>query len=120
MVSEPSDFVGNVLAKLVNRRLEADRQLQAKVDDYRMSVVVSTSYYPVTLHFNKGLRIEKGAAKRPTLQLELGFDTIVQLAQQRISPMRAVLTGQIKVKGLLRHPLATYRIYRLLMPALTG
>jgi len=117
---EPTDFVGKVLAKLVNSRLEVNPNLQAKVMHYRMQVVVDTSYYPVTLHFDKGLRIVKGAAERPTLRLGLSFDSIIGLVLHKVSPMRAVLKGQIKVKGLLRHPLATYRIYRLLMPALTG
>ena len=120
MIRESPDFVGLVLAKLLRRRLEEEPTLRAKIQGYRMSVVIATNYYPVTIHFDGEVRIVKGETESPTLRIEMTFDTILCLALGKVSPVRAILKGEIKIKGLLRHPVAAYRMYRLLMPALTG
>lgn len=120
MIEEPPDFVGLVLARLLRRRLEEEPSLRAKVSSYRMSVVINTNYYLVAIHFDDEIKITKGDVENPTLRIELSFDTIIRLALGRVSPIRAILNGEMRIKGLLRHPVAAYRMYRLLMPALTG
>ncbi len=119
MLNRPRDFVGNILGIVLERELENEKR-RAEIGEWNMSVVLDTDYYPVTVHFSNGIRIERGASKNPTITLKTTMSTIVLLAGGKLSPVRGFLQGKLRVKGLLRHPRATFRFYRLMMSALRG
>lgn len=119
MLNEPRDFIGNILAILLERELDDERR-RSEVLRWNMSVVLDTDYYPVTLHFSNGIRIERGLIDSPTLRLVTTLSTIVLLAGGRLSPVRGILQGRLKLSGLIRHPIAALRFYRLMMGGLRG
>jgi putative sterol carrier protein len=119
VLNKPRDFVGNILGIVLERELE-DEKRRAEIKEWNMSVVLDTDYYPVTVYFSNGIRIERGAAENPTLTLKTTMTTMVHLAGGKLSPIRGFLLGKLKVKGLFRHPRATWRFYRLMISALRG
>jgi putative sterol carrier protein len=56
----------------------------------------------VTIYFDRGeIRIEDGGIPRPSARLAAGFDELAEIASGQIGPIRALLTGRIKVGGNL-------------------
>jgi len=98
MLKEPPDFIGNIFAKLTNNQL-ATSTLMDKMQDWRMSVVFDTDYYPVSIIFDEIISIEAGLVSDPTLVFKLKFDTILKLVERKTTMIRAILRGKIKVKG---------------------
>ena len=119
MVSTTPDFIGTILAQLLEKPL-SNPQTLAKVQSWNMKVILDTNFYPVSLIFDNGLQIQKGEVNAPTIRVFMTFDTMMELVQATKSPIGAVLRGEIKVKGLLKHPIATYRFYKLIVSALRG
>ena len=119
MLDEPKDFIGYLMAQLISRQLE-DPKLESRVKGWKMTVVLATDYYPVTLTFDKGVRFSKGAASDATLTVEMSFGTIIRLVMDETSTIKAFLKGEIKARGLFRHPVAMKRFYGLLNAALKG
>ena len=85
-----------------------------------MKVIFETNFYPVSIIFDNGIEIKKGEVENPTIRIFMTFDTMVDLVREKQSPIGAILSGKIKVKGLLRHPLAAYRFYKLMISSLRG
>lgn len=112
-MEEPKDFLGFLLYKLINKQLE-DPNLSSDVIHWNMTVVLDTNYYPVTISFDNGVNISKDAIPNPTLRIKLSLDTIIQLAMNETSIVKAVLSRKIRIAGMLRHPLATKKFYSLL------
>ncbi len=119
MLDEPKDFIGFLMAQLINRQLE-DPNLESRVKGWKMTVVLATDYYPVTLTFDRGVRFSIGAASDATLIVEMSFGTIIRLVMEETSTIKAVLKGEIKARGMFRHPVAMKRFYGLLNAALKG
>lgn len=119
VLNEPRDFIGTILAFLFEREL-ASKTRRDEVVKWNMLVTLDTDYYPVTIHFANGIRVERGRIDDPTLTLRTSVNTLVLIAQGRFSPIRGLLQGKLKMKGILRHPIATVRFYRLMMDALRG
>ncbi|MFW9846942.1 MAG: SCP2 sterol-binding domain-containing protein [Candidatus Thorarchaeota archaeon] len=119
MLNRPKDLLGNILDILLARQFE-DEAFLSQVKSWKMSVVLDTDYYPVTLKFHEGISIEKGAISNPTITLTTTIATIASIAEGRLSPVQGMLTRRLKLRGLLTHPRATYRFYRLMMRALGG
>ena len=57
MLKEPPDFIGNILAKLINSKI-ASSALNERMQDWRMTVVFDTDYYPVSIYFDETISIE--------------------------------------------------------------
>ena len=104
---------------MVNKQLENPATL-SKVKNWRMSVVLQTDYYPLSLIFSDVIRIESGVISDPTLVFSMTFKTIIQIAKGESSLIKSVLNRSIRIKGLLRHPIATLRFYRLMNAVLKG
>jgi putative sterol carrier protein len=85
-----------------------------------MVVVLETDYYPVTITFDKGVKVEHGDNPQPTIRVRASLDTIIRLVKGATSPIRALLTGGLKVRGLLRHPRSTLQFYRLISSSIRG
>jgi putative sterol carrier protein len=119
MLNEPKDLLGNILGILLARQF-TDEDFLAEVKGWDMTVVLDTDYYPITLNFNNGISIEKGAAPDPTIKLTTTLATIARISEGELSPIRGMLNRELKIRGLLTHPRATYRFYRLMMSALGG
>ncbi|MBN2230089.1 MAG: hypothetical protein JW779_10925 [Candidatus Thorarchaeota archaeon] len=113
MLAEPKDFIGNILAKLINRFLEDSSQYE-KVKKWNMTVVVETDYYPVTLIFGDSISIQRGIIENPTLVFVMNFKKIISLAKKETSILGSLIHGSIKTKGILKHPRAAFRFYRLM------
>lgn len=113
MLEQPKDFIGNIMAVLISKPL-GKPDFRAQVMRWRMVVVLETDYYPVTIMFDKGVKVEYGDNPQPTIRVRASLDTIIRLVKGATSPIRALLTGGLKVKGLLRHPRATLQFYRLI------
>jgi len=119
MLDEPKDFIGYLMSQVISRQLE-DPKLESQVKGWKMTVVLATDYYPVTLTFDRGVRFSMGAASDATLTVEMSFGTIIRLVLEETSTIKAVLKGEIKAKGMFRHPVAMKRFYELLTAALKG
>ncbi len=119
MLDAPKDFIGYLMSQLITRQLK-DPKLESRVKGWTMTVVLATDYYPVTLTFDRGVRFSKGAASDATLTVEISFGTIIRLVMEETSTIKAVLKGEIKAKGMFRHPVAMKRFYGLLSAALKG
>ena len=119
MLDEPKDFIGYLMSQLISRQFENPR-IESRVKGWKMTVVLATDYYPVTLAFNEGVRFSKGAASDATITIEMSFGTIIRLVMEETSTIKAVLCGEIKVRGMFRHPVAMKRFYGLLNAALKG
>lgn len=119
MLKEPNDFIGNILAKLINQQLENPAILD-KMTSWNMSVVIDTDYYPVSIIFNETISMKTGSINEPTLTFKMSFSTIISLVKKETSMVRAILGGSIKVRGLLRHPRAGYRFYLLMNSIMKG
>ena len=118
MLEEPPDFIGNILAKLINSKI-ASSALGEKMQDWRMTVVFDTDFYPVSIIFDQTLSIKSGHVEEPTLIFKLKFGTILKLVERNTSMVRAILRGKIKVKGF-RHLVSLYRFYSLMNTILKG
>ncbi|RDE15255.1 MAG: hypothetical protein C4K48_04210 [Candidatus Thorarchaeota archaeon] len=119
MLHEPDDFIGNILGKLLNRQLE-NQPMRGKVGRWRMSVVLDTDYYPISIIFSYHIEIVADYVDDPTIVLSMKFNTIIRLFRGETSMIRAVLGGAIKTRGLLKHPLSMIRFYRLMTSILGG
>lgn len=119
MLEEPTDFVGFLFAHTVSKQLE-NPEIESRVRNWKMTVVVDTNYYPVTIEFNDGVRIIRKFIDNPTLIVKISMDTISHIIKGELSPFRAFLSGDIKVKGMFRHPLALKRFYGLIIGTLKG
>ncbi len=119
MIKEPTDFIGNILAKLINRQLENPSK-QGMMTSWNMSVVIDTDYYPVSIIFDETISMKTGLVDEPTLIFKMSFGTIISLVKKETSMIRAMLGGSIKVRGLLQNPRAAYRFYILMNSILRG
>ena len=113
MVVSSPDFIGTVLSLVLQKKLDDPEEL-SRIEGWEMKVIFETNFYPVSLIFDNGLEIKKGEIENPTIRIFMTFDTLIELIRGKQSPMGAILRGKIKVKGLLRHPLATFRFYTLI------
>ncbi|TFG31386.1 hypothetical protein EU527_12505 [Candidatus Thorarchaeota archaeon] len=113
MLDEPGDFIGNILAKLINRRYTTLTDTQ-NFKNWDMSIIIETDYYPVSILFENTVKIKSDAIQNPTLIFKMKFNTIVSIVKEETTILRALLKGAIQVKGLVRHPRAAFRFYRLM------
>jgi len=113
----PGDFIGAILYSMLRPQLESAGIATGKQGG-RLTVVIETEYYPVTLELGDVLRIHRGAGERPTLRVRTTLRTVVDIARHRISPVGAFLRGRIKIRGFLRHPLAARRFLALFLSSL--
>ncbi|TFG31167.1 hypothetical protein EU527_13110 [Candidatus Thorarchaeota archaeon] len=113
MIAEPRDFIGNILAKLINNRLENPLELE-RVKKWRMSVILETDYYPISIIFEDQIGIEATTVDDPTLIFRMKFQTIVSIVKKETSILRALIHGSIRVKGIIQHPRAAFRFYKLM------
>jgi len=113
MVEEPSDFIGNILAKLINRKFNDENQIE-KLKSWNMSVLLETDYYPVSLIFSDGIKIMTQVINNPTLVIKTTFQTIISIVKNETSPLGALFKSSIKMKGIFRHPRAAFQFYRLI------
>ncbi|MDF1538457.1 MAG: hypothetical protein P1Q69_06105 [Candidatus Thorarchaeota archaeon] len=113
MIKEPTDFVGNILAKLVAKAL-AKPSMVSKVEGWKMIVTLSSDYYPVSMVFDEGVTVIRKIDADATLNVEMNFAVIIDLVEGNTSMVRAMLERKIRVRGLFRHPIATFRFYRLM------
>ena len=104
---------------MINRQLE-DPSTLSKVKKWRMSIVIQTDYYPLSLIFSDSMRIEKGVVHDPTLVAITSFGTLLAITKGKSSLLKSVMNRTIRIKGLLRHPIAAFRFYRLMNQVLKG
>jgi putative sterol carrier protein len=119
VLEEPRDFLGYLLAHAIENQLQ-DPEFISRVKTWKMTVVLETNYYPLTMVFDNGLKIIRKAVENPTLIVKISMDTINQIIKEECSPLKAFFKGNIKVKGLFRHPIAMKRFYGLLTSGLRG
>ena len=119
MLHEPNDFIGNILGKLLNRQLE-NESMRRKVERWRMSVVLNTDYYPISIVFGERIEIVPDYVDNPTIVLSMKFNTIIEISRGETSIIKAVLGGTIKTRGSLRHPFSMLKFYRLMASILGG
>ncbi|MBD3407330.1 MAG: hypothetical protein GF411_14530 [Candidatus Lokiarchaeota archaeon] len=119
IVNQSGDFIGTLLAEVFRRELLSDRKRE-KVKKWRISLLLDTDYYPVSINFNNGISIKKGIIKDPDITMTTSMQTIIDITKGKISAFQALRKGELKIKGILRHPLAAIRLYRFMIPALGG
>jgi hypothetical protein len=118
-IDEPTDFLGNIFAKVITSYLQKARS-PPKIETWKMRAVLITDFYAISLIFENGLEISRGETESPTLQLTTTMATIIQVAKGDVSLRGAILRRRVIVKGLFRHPMAAFRLYRLINNAIGG
>lgn len=113
MLNKPRDFVGNILAMMLSEQIK-DERTRNRIHTWKMSVILATNYYPILIDFNRGVTITREVVDNPTLCISMSFDTMIALIRSESTIVREVLTGSIRIKGFLRHPLAAFRFYGLM------
>ena len=113
MLKSSSDFLGAMMAKMLYAPLE-DEEWASRVRAWHMSVVLRTDYYSVSLVFSEGLTISRGEVESPTLIATTTFHSLLRLLGGQVSLLRAFATGEVKMRGLFRHPVSSLRFYRLM------
>jgi hypothetical protein len=119
LLEEPTDFIGVIISTLLGKRYPGEA-LAERIGGWRMTVVLETDYYPLAFAFSNGLTLRKGNIDHPTLRVVSSFDTIVEIARGSISPFSAFLKRSVKIRGLIQHPISSFRFIRLLLSALRG
>lgn len=119
MLNNPRDFVGNILAMMLSEHLK-DPENAKKIQNWRMIVLLRTNFYPISITFENGVTISRDLVEHPTLEIVMSFDTMIELVRGKTSMVKEVIRRQIQIKGLLRHPIATMRFYRLMQVILGG
>ncbi len=69
-----------------------------------ISVVIreTTSGVAGTLHFGAGeIEMQNDAIEKPTAYQEAGFENLAYISSGQMSPMRALPTGKVRVRGNL-------------------
>ncbi|MEM2142311.1 MAG: hypothetical protein QXQ81_03560 [Candidatus Thorarchaeota archaeon] len=119
MPDPPNDLVGRLLHLLLSRvtksgvaRLSTSRQ--------ELTVVIETDYYPVKLVWGDGVRVTPDWSGGSDITVKTSMDCIVRVASGQSTLLREFLSRRIRVSGLVCHPFATARVYRLLSAALRG
>ena len=97
MLNEPKDLLGNILSILLARQF-TDEMFLIEVKGWKMTVVLDTDYYPITIHFANGISIEKGAIPNPTIKLTTTLAAIASISEGELSPIRGMLTRKLKMK----------------------
>lgn len=119
MLNKPDDFVGIILAKMITKVLSKP-QLARKVKGWKMSITLSSDYYPVTIIFDKGISVIREFDSKPTLNVKMKFETIINMVEGKSSMIGEMFRRRISVEGLVRHPIATYRFYKFMQSLLEG
>ena len=118
-IDEPTDFLGNIFAKIIASYLNKTAS-PPMIETWKMRIVLVTDLYPISMLFENGLKIQRGEIENATLRLTSTMTTIVQIAKGDVSMIGAVLRRKIKIRGLIRHPIAALRFYRLINKAIGG
>ncbi|MGY5880452.1 MAG: hypothetical protein RTV31_09375 [Candidatus Thorarchaeota archaeon] len=119
MLKEPPDFIGNILAKLINRQIQ-NPSMKEKMKSWKMSVILETDFYPVSIIFDQDITAFAEVVENPTLVFTMDFGTIIKLVEQETTMIRAMIGGSIKVKGFFRNLRSVYRFYSLMNSILKG
>ncbi|TXT54541.1 MAG: hypothetical protein BAJATHORv1_60037 [Candidatus Thorarchaeota archaeon] len=119
IVNPTDDFIGTLLAEVFRRELESEKKKE-EVSKWKISMILDTDYYPVSIEFNNGISIIKGVIKDPDITMTTSMQTIIDITRGKTSALRAIRKGELRVKGLFRHPRSAFRLYRFMIPALEG
>ena len=79
-----------------------------------MSVCIETDYYNISLFFDNGVRITGDTIANPTITLSTTFNSLLDVIAGDVSIARSLLSRRLRMKGSLRHPVASLRFYRLM------
>ncbi|NWF95919.1 MAG: hypothetical protein HXY34_07220 [Candidatus Thorarchaeota archaeon] len=113
MLQKPKDLLGAVLTKILEEKV-SNTALASGVSRWRMTVVIDTDFYPVSIVFDRGIRVEYGARPDAQLRVRMTMSTMSDVFQKRASVLQSVLRRKIRVRGLARHPVSALRFYRLM------
>ncbi|MFO7835182.1 MAG: hypothetical protein R6V83_00885 [Candidatus Thorarchaeota archaeon] len=109
----PGDFFGLIIYTMLVQKMKQDSKCPS-FQNWNMKVVLITDYYPLTLYFDNGLEFQKGEIDEPDIKLHFSFYTMVQIIKGTRGILSAILSGDIRTEGILQHPIAGYRLYKLM------
>lgn len=113
MLNEPSDFLGSILSRMLDRYLSNPSVLR-EIEDWRMSVRLVTDYYDLVLTFNRGITVTREQNAPSTITVSTTFNDLLRVLSGEVSLFRALLSGKMKVSGFARHPVSAFRFYRVM------
>lgn len=119
MLNEPQDFLGAMLAKMLTRVLTTVDEIE-DVRRWKMTVMVYTDFYNLSMRFENGVSITTDPIENSTLTARTSFHSLLQIINGRASLFSSYLKGDVKISGLLRHPISVLRFYRLMKRMLKG
>lgn len=109
---EELNGLGMMFKEVLEKNLSDGRKYDS-VRKLNASVVIreATSGVAVTLIFRSGdIQMQNDAVDRPTASMEAGFETLAYIGSGQLSPVRAVLTGRLKMRG---NPITLLKISRI-------
>jgi len=94
--------------------------VREKLVKWDMTVRIETDFYPISIRFKDGVTITREIIENPTLLITMSFDVIIQIVRGKTSVIRGFIKRSIKMRGILRHPYATLRFYKLINQMIGG
>ncbi len=101
-IQPPNDLISIAIHNILSYR--KDKEFYDLVKDWNKVIVINViEFYPVTVTFQGDeIKIEQGDAKKPSLKVTMGLNTMVDIAFGRTGPYTAVLKRKMKIKGIYR------------------
>jgi len=101
-IEEPRDLISISLHKVLSTR--KDEVFYNLVKNWNKKIVINVKeFYPVTVIFQGDtIKFETGDNTKADLKVTMGIHTMMDIAFRRSGPIKGVLTGKIKIKGILK------------------
>lgn len=109
-IEKPDDMISISLYNILAYR--KDKEYYNLVKNWNKTIIFEIEqFYPVVVNFNKGdITFKRNmASSKADLKVKMSLQTLLDLAYGRINPIKAFLTGKLKVKGFYK--LGTLRTF---------
>lgn len=112
-VAADADAMAQLVAQVFASASKQEPRLAAKLRG-ALAMQLGASGPAFTVRFERSrIRVESGAAGDAQLRLEAALDALPMLTSPR-QALRPLLRRQIRLRGLVRHPIVAMRLRRLL------
>ncbi len=117
-INEPQDILGIGIRNLLGYRASRG-ELEPLVAKWERTITIELiGMYSVSVHFQgQDIRIEPGVAAGFDLKVSMSLGTMTALANGEIGPLRAFITGQVKVEKIW-HLGTLLKFLKIFIPAL--
>ncbi|TFF98428.1 MAG: SCP2 sterol-binding domain-containing protein [Promethearchaeota archaeon] len=103
-IENPKDLLSVSLYNIFSYRID-DEAFIDLVRDWNKKILVNIEkFYPVLINFNgENINFEfRDIQQKPDLKVTMNLSTLLDIAYDRIGPTKAILTGNLKIKGIYK------------------